>query len=168
MIQLVSGDILLTLANAIAHGVAPFDHFNQGLALALREQWPAMVKDFRHWCHNQSPQPGEVWQWVGAGGPRIFNLLTQESADSGRGGQPGRARLDNVNHALKVLRRVADSEGITSLAMPRLATGVGGLEWAPVKELIERHFGDAAYPVFVYHEYYKGVVASEEFPAGVC
>jgi hypothetical protein len=51
--------------------------------------------------------------------------------------------------------------------MPRLATGVGGLEWGPVKELIERHFADAAYPVFVYHEYHKGVVASEEFPAGV-
>ncbi|MFN5710285.1 MAG: Appr-1-p processing protein, partial [Planctomycetota bacterium] len=78
MIQLVSGDILLTQAQAMAHGVAPFDHFNQGLALALREQWPAMVKDFRHWCHNQNPKPGEVWQWVGAGGHRIFNLLTQE------------------------------------------------------------------------------------------
>ncbi|MCE2791654.1 MAG: hypothetical protein LW697_04265 [Blastopirellula sp.] len=75
MIQLVSGDILLTQAQAMAHGVAPFDHFNQGLALALREQWPAMVKDFRHWCHNQNPKPGEVWQWVGAGGHRIFNEL---------------------------------------------------------------------------------------------
>lgn len=166
MIQLVSGDILLSQANALAHGVAPFDHFSQGLALALREQWPSMSKDFRHWCHNQNPKPGEVWQWVGAGGPRIFNLLTQESADSSRGGHPGRARLDNVNHALKVLRRVADSEGITSLAMPRLATGVGGLDWEPVKELIERHFADATYPVFVYHEYHKGVVASENLPAG--
>ena len=164
MIQLVSGDILLSQAQAIAHGVAPFDHFNQGLALALREQWPAMVKDFRHWCHNQNPKPGEVWQWVGAGGHRIFNLLTQESAESGKGGHPGRANLEHVNHALKVLRRVADSEGITSLAIPRLATGVGALEWGPVKELVESHFANATYPVFLYHDSHKGVSASEKFP----
>lgn len=165
MIQFVSGDILLSQANAIAHGVAPFDHFNQGLALALREQWPAMARDFRHWCHNQNPQPGEVWQWVGAGGVRIFNLLTQDSAESGHSGHPGRAKLEHVNHALRVLRRVADDEGITSLALPRLANGVGGLAWGPVKELIESHFADATYPVFVYHEYFRGVAASEVLPA---
>ncbi|MFN5707085.1 MAG: Appr-1-p processing protein, partial [Planctomycetota bacterium] len=90
---------------------------------------------------------------------------TQESAESGKGGNPGRAKLEHVNHALKVLRRVADNEGVASLALPRLATGVGGLEWGPVKELIESHFSDAAYPVLLYHEYHKGVHASERLPA---
>ena len=37
MIREVEGDILLTDAEAIAHGVAPHDHFQNGLALALRE-----------------------------------------------------------------------------------------------------------------------------------
>jgi O-acetyl-ADP-ribose deacetylase (regulator of RNase III) len=45
------GDILLSEARAIAHGVAPHDHFNQELALALRENYPSMAKDFRHYCH---------------------------------------------------------------------------------------------------------------------
>ncbi len=43
MIHEVAGDILLTKAQAVAHGVAPNDHFDSGLALALREQcrsWP--------------------------------------------------------------------------------------------------------------------------------
>ena len=43
MIHEVSGDILLTKAQAIAHGVSPNDHFDQGLALALREKWPTML-----------------------------------------------------------------------------------------------------------------------------
>ena len=43
MITKVRGDILLSGAQAIAHGVAPHDHFNQGLALALRERHPADV-----------------------------------------------------------------------------------------------------------------------------
>jgi O-acetyl-ADP-ribose deacetylase (regulator of RNase III) len=42
MIKEVSGDILLSKAQVIAHGVAPNDPFHNGLALQLREQWPAM------------------------------------------------------------------------------------------------------------------------------
>jgi O-acetyl-ADP-ribose deacetylase (regulator of RNase III) len=64
MIHYVSGDILLTDADAVAHGVAPGDDFAQGLALSLREQWPAMYKDFRHWDRQFHPKPGEVWAWA--------------------------------------------------------------------------------------------------------
>ena len=84
MIHEVSGDILLTQAQAIAHGVAPNDHFDSGLALALREKWPAMAKDFRHYAHPSHPKPGEIWTWGGVGGARIFNLMTQEG-DHGHG-----------------------------------------------------------------------------------
>ena len=37
MLKMVSGDILMSDAQMIAQGVAPEDHFNQGLALSLRE-----------------------------------------------------------------------------------------------------------------------------------
>ena len=52
MIREVQGDILRTTAQAIAHGVAPGDHFAHGLALALREKYPVMAKDFRHYSHQ--------------------------------------------------------------------------------------------------------------------
>ena len=65
MIHKVKGDILLSHAQVIAHGVAPNDHFDQGLALSLREQWPAMAKDFRHFCHTMQPKSGAVWVWSG-------------------------------------------------------------------------------------------------------
>ena len=78
MIQFVSGDILLTKADAIAHGVAPFDNFKNGLAFSLRERWPSMYKDFRHFCKVQHPKEGKVWSWKGAGSPVIVNLMTQE------------------------------------------------------------------------------------------
>ena len=81
MISEVQGDILLTKAQAIVHGVAPNDDFHQGLALAIREQWPVMVKDFRHWCHTAHPKPGEAWLWGTTNGHPIINLLTQEPAD---------------------------------------------------------------------------------------
>lgn len=159
MIHEVSGDITLTKAQAIAHGVAPGDHFDHGLALALRERWPAMAKDFRHYCHQCHPKPGELWVWGGVGGVRIFNLLTQ--GELGHGGKPGPATDASVNHVLRRLRHELDKGEIKSIALPRLATGVGGMEWEKVKPLIQHYLGDVPIPIYVYTTYHAGVQAAE-------
>ena len=159
MIIKVHGDILLSDAQAIAHGVAPHDHFNQGLALALRERHPAMAKDFRHYCHQENPKPGHAWLWAG---PErvIINLMTQEPAPDNKA-HPGKATAHNVSHALKELHNILDKEDISSLALPKLATGVGGLEWSEVEPLIESHLGDLQIPIIIYETYEKDHKAPE-------
>ena len=157
----VTGDILLSKADAIAHGVAPHDHFDQGLALALRERWPALAKDFRHYCQSTQPKPGTLWTWGGVGGARVVNLFTQEGHEGHHGGSPGRATLSNVAHCLKSLRKEVEKQGFTSVALPRLATGVGGLEWKDVEPLIEQHLGDLNIPVVVYEQFQAGKAAEE-------
>ncbi|MDA1180312.1 MAG: Appr-1-p processing protein, partial [Planctomycetota bacterium] len=67
MIHYVEGDILLTKAEATAHGISPNDPFEQGLARALREKYPLMFKDYRHYAHQSHPKPGEIWEWGGFG-----------------------------------------------------------------------------------------------------
>ena len=160
MLKEVTGDILLTQAETVAHGVAPNDNFASGLALSLRERWPAMYKDFRHYCQTVTPKPGELWTWAGVGGVRIINLFTQEPAPS-HGANPGRATLENVNRCLKALSKVIESENIKSVALPRLATGVGGLEWKDVKPLIEKQLGHLPVLVYVYTTFRSGVRAQE-------
>ncbi|MCY2981664.1 MAG: macro domain-containing protein [Planctomycetota bacterium] len=160
MIHEVAGDILLSSAQAIAHGVAPNDHFDSGLALGLREKWPSMAKDFRHYAHQSHPKSGEIWMWGGTGGARIFNLLTQEG-EHAHGSRPGKANLANVNHCLRRLRHEIEKEGIKSLAMPALATGVGGLSWSDVKPLIVQHLGDLQIPIYLYVTYHAGMQAKE-------
>ena len=160
MIHEVVGDILMTKAKAIAHGVAPNDHFNNGLALALREQWPAMAKDFRHYAHLSHPKAGEIWVWGGANGIRIFNLLTQEGEHK-HGAKPGRATLSNVNHCLRRLRHELEKGEVNSLAMPKLATGVGGLHWDEVSPLIHQHLNDLSIPIYIYTTYHEGQKANE-------
>lgn len=160
MIHEVTGDILLSKAQGIAHGIAPNDHFNSGLALSLRDAWPAMAQDFRHYAHQTHPKPGELWSWAGAGGIRIFNLLTQEG-EHAHGAKPGRATIAHVNHSLRHLRHELEKGELKSLAMPRLATGVGGLEWPAVYPLIQQHLGDLQIPVFVYVTYHKRHQAHE-------
>jgi len=159
MIHSVVGDILLTKAQAVAHGIAPNDPFEQGLALALREKWPMMYKDYRHYAQQTHPKPGEIWEWGGFG-VRIFNLLTQDGTFD-HGGKPGSATLANVNHCLRRLRHSIEKQDLKSLALPRLGTGVGRLDWSEVLPLIEKHLGDLPLPVFVYSTYQPGVQANE-------
>lgn len=160
MIQEVAGDILLSKAEAVAHGIAPNDHFTNGLALALRERWPGMYKDFRHYCKVSSPKPGELWTWSGPGGVRIVSLFTQDPPVS-QDTPPGKARLESVNRSLKALREAITTEHLRSLALPRLATGVGGLDWKEVRPLVDKHLNDAPIPVYVYTAYQPGILAEE-------
>lgn len=159
MIKQVSGDILLSEAAAIAHGVAPDDDFKSELAAALRERWPAMYKDFRHFCHTHKARTGELWSWAGAGGVRIINLFTQEPSPHA-GGHPGRASIENVNHCMRALHKEIEREGLASIALPRLATGVGGLDWNDVAPVIERQLGALEIPVYVYVDYIPGAKAA--------
>lgn len=160
MIHEVEGDILLSGAHAIAHGVSPNDHFDVGLALALREMWPAMAKDFRHYAHQAHPKPGEVWTYPTADGRVIYNLITQEGEQL-RGGSSGAASVSNVHHALKALRVQLEKDGVRSLALPRLATGAGRLNWADVRPLIEQQLGDLAIPIYLYTTFHHGQAAKE-------
>lgn len=105
-------------------------------------------------------QPGGLWTWAGPGGKRIVNLFTQEAA-YGKGQKPGKATVSFVSHALRNLRDLAIKEKFTSIAMPRLATGVGRLEWGDVEPHIHESLGDLKIPVVIYTIYRKGVQAKE-------
>jgi O-acetyl-ADP-ribose deacetylase (regulator of RNase III) len=160
MLYELTGDILLSEARAIVHGVAPNDDFHQGLALQLRERMPALYKDFRHYCQTQHPKSGSKWVWMSADGRYIVNLFTQDGAYA-HGSKPGHASLSHVNHALHALRGFVQKEQLPSLALPRLACGVGGLDWNDVRPLIEHHLGDLGIPVYIYVTYQKGLKANE-------
>jgi len=156
MIHEVEGDILETKATAIAHGVAANDPMTQGLAAALHERYPAMHKDFHHWCRKQHPKLGSAWVWSGVGGVRVINLITQDGGYE-HGSKPQRATVSSVNHALRALRKLIVDEHIASVALPRL----GGLDWDEVKPLIDHQLGDVAAEVYVYRERTAGKKGNE-------
>ena len=160
MIHFVSGDILLSRAQVLAHGVAPNDPMTHGLALALRPGYPALHKDFHHGCSQQHSKPGTAWMWGGPGGVRVVNLITQEGG-YGAGAKPGRASAHNVREAVRELVKMAEAESFTSIAVPRLATGVGALPWDDVLPVLEERLGALAIPVYIYSEYHPGQIAHE-------
>ncbi len=160
MIYEVEGDILLTGAEAIAHGIAANDPMDQGLAASLHKDYPAMHKDFHHWCHHQHPKIGSAWIWSGTKGARIVNLITQEGGYD-HGSKPGKASVTGVNKALRELKKLIAAENLSSVALPRLATGVGGLDWNDVRPLIMNQLADIDATVFIYQTYVPGQKAAE-------
>ena len=88
----------------------------------------------------------------------VFNLFTQEHS-RGHNSTPGKAKTSYVNHALRELRKSLESEKIESIAIPKLATGVGGLEWEEVKGLINKHLADLPVDIYVYTTFKKGEAA---------
>ena len=54
------------------------------------------------------------------------------------------------------MRTQADAEGITSIAMPRIGVGYGGLSWKKVRAIIEAVFGDWQSTLVVYEEFVPG------------
>ncbi|GAB4016040.1 MAG: macro domain-containing protein [Bdellovibrio sp.] len=155
----VEGDILLSKADAIVHGVAPNDDFKQGLALSLREKWPAFYKDFRHFCKTYHPKSGEMWMWGGPG-IKVINLFTQEGDFDNEHGH-GKATEHHVNNCLHELKKELEKGQYKSIAITKVATGVGGLKWEHVKPLLEKQLADVKIPVYVYTQYKKGVAAAE-------
>jgi O-acetyl-ADP-ribose deacetylase (regulator of RNase III) len=160
MIHEVAGDILLTRAQVIAHGIAANDPMKEGLALSLHEKYPSMHKDFHHWCHQSRPSPGAAWMWGGPDGVRIVNLISQEGG-YGHGARPQAATLKHVRDSLKALTKIIEKEAITSVALPRLATGVGGLEWDNVYPVVKEKLAGLDISVYLYTEFHAGQQARE-------
>lgn len=158
MIYEVEGDMMLTRAQVIAHGVAVNDPMIRGLARKLHQRFPTMVTEFRQWCQQQKPEPGEIWLWGELDKIRIVTLVTQEGGGPGR---PGRESKIAIHRTLRALKRLAIDEKFTSIAMQKLGDGFGGVDWFEVREMMDSQLDELLFPIFVYVTELDGQVASE-------
>ena len=160
MIFQVQRDIILSKAYAIVHGVGINDPMNKGLALALHTKYPAMYKDFHRWCHQHNTKPGEAWLWNVANNIRIVNLITHDIVDRHEY-QLGKATMSNVKHSLYALVKIILKDKFSSIALPRLATGSGDLDWDDVWPLIENSLENLDIPIYLYDIYRADQKAEE-------
>ena len=65
--------------------------------------------------------------WADAG-QAIINLMTQK-VTTDKKAHPGKASTRHPGHALRALRKIIAKEHISSLAPPKLAADIGGLNW---------------------------------------
>lgn len=149
-VEYVAGDLFVNRvgAEALGHGCNCAGSMGAGIAVGFKERYPAMYEEYRRRCKTDPPEfvMGDVFLWREAGKPAVFNLGTQP--------RPGRgATYPAVETALRAMREAADTAGIRSIAVPRIAAGYGGLSWKKVKALIDAAFGDWAGTLTVYEDF---------------
>ena len=160
MIYEVEGDIMLTRAQVIAHGVATGDAMTRGFSRKLNERFPAMVQQYREWCEETNPEPGEIWLWSDSDEIQILNLITHEGDkdDPTRAGRPNKIAL---NRGLRRMAKLTVDERIKSVAMPKVGAGEFGLDWSEVRGMMDSQLGELLIPIFLYTVELDGQVASE-------
>lgn len=160
MIYEVEGDILMSRADIIAQGVSVNDPMTSGLARKLQEKFPSMREQFNEWCEETQPEPGDIWLWPGNGKTRVMNLIVSEEADPalGRASRPDKIA---VHRAFRALSKMVVDERISSLAIPKIGSGAGGIDWLEVRGMMHSQLGELLIPLFVYVTVLDGMLASE-------
>jgi O-acetyl-ADP-ribose deacetylase (regulator of RNase III) len=150
-IQFVAGDLFVNRfgARALAHGCNCIGSMGAGIAVGFKAQYPTMYEEYHRRCKAKPREfnPGDAFLWKAEDQPWVFNLATQEETFMNR------AKYAWVETALNTMRQLADTEGIDSIAIPRIGAGYGGLSWKIVKSLVKGTFGDWSGTLYVYEEF---------------
>lgn len=119
----------------LAHGVNCQGVMGAGLAKALAQKYPNLLKFWNSICSevnivgDKMVQPGACYPFEVSPTLTIYNLTTQEFY-----GSRGRASLQWVSEAVSDLERCHTS--LDPIFIPPIATGLGGLVWGDVREIL--------------------------------
>src|SRR5262249_53080997 len=124
-----TGNLLKEDVDALVNTVNTQGIMGKGIALQFKKAWPEMFKAYEAACKRGEVTMGRmhVWQtgWLPA--PRY----TITSPPKGR--WRSRSKIADIESGLHDLTRVIRELGITSIAIPPLGCGNGGLDWREVE-----------------------------------
>ncbi len=132
MIRHSTGSIFDSRANALVNPVNCRGVMGKGLALAFAKRWPEIVPPYRRACTHGLLRPGQVFSIdVDAHPPRY--VICVPTKDHWRDA----SKAEDIIAGLRALVVEARDLHLDSLAVPALGCGLGGLDWALVRPLME-------------------------------
>ena len=136
MIELKQDDILNADAEALVNTVNCVGVMGRGIALQFRKAFPDNFKAYKAVCERKELHPGKMF--VSETGlmsnPRfIINFPTKKH-------WKGKSRLEYIEAGLEALVEEVRKLRISSIAIPPLGCGLGGLQWSDVRSRIEEAF----------------------------
>ena len=119
----------------------------KGLALEFKIRWPGMFDDYAQLCKNKEIRIGHPYLYK-LSTPWILNFPTKRTLAP--------SRISYIVTGLSYLKNTYRTLGITSLAVPALGCGYGGLEWEKVRPILVKYLEKWDIPVEIYR--LKGVI----------
>lgn len=147
MISFKTGDILKEDTEALVNTVNCVGVMGRGVALQFKKAFPENFESYAVACKRKEVQPGRMFVFTTGRltNPKyIINFPTKRH-------WRGKSRMEDIERGLVSLVEEVRTRNIRSIAIPPLGSGLGGLEWAEVRDHIERamqKLGDVAVVVF--------------------
>jgi O-acetyl-ADP-ribose deacetylase (regulator of RNase III) len=138
MIVPTSGNLLEADVEALVNTVNTVGVMGKGIALQFKQAYPANFQAYRTACQRGEVQPGHmlVVPTRRLANPRyIINFPTKRH-------WRGKATIEDIEAGLPALINAVREYGITSIALPPLGCGNGGLSWDDVRPRIEAAFAE--------------------------
>lgn len=146
MFKALIGNLFTSEAQTLVNTVNCIGVMGKGVALEFKKRFPRMAKDYADRCARKDVRLGEPYLYTDETGIRIINFPT-------KGHWRSSSRLADVERGLDYLADHAADWGITSLAIPPLGCGNGGLAWSEVGPLIYAKLHGLPLDVEVYAPY---------------
>lgn len=157
----IKGNLLAASAQALVNTVNTVGVMGKGIALQFKERFPGNFKVYEKACKAGEVNIGKmlvVRESTLEGERIIINFPTKTEWFK-------KSRYSYIEEGLKDLVRVIREYKISSIAIPPLGCGNGGLKWTKVKELMESHLSavnDVDIIVYEPNEAVKAVLQKEE------
>lgn len=158
MIELGSGNLLASEAEALVNTVNTVGVMGKGVALQFKQAFPDNYKAYRAACKDGRVELGRMFVWDSGrlGLQRyIINFPTKKHWRA-------KSRLADIQTGLDDLVRIINELDIQSIALPALGCGNGGLDWDEVLPLIEDKLGTLPVHATIYPP--AGAPAAREMP----
>jgi O-acetyl-ADP-ribose deacetylase (regulator of RNase III) len=138
MLEEAAGNLLDAQVDAVVNTVNTVGVMGKGIALQFKQAYPQNFRAYEAACRRGDVQLGRMFvvETGQMGPPRlIINFPTKRHWRA-------RSRLSDIRTGLADLRKVISDRKITSIAVPPLGCGNGGLDWHDVQPLITEALDD--------------------------
>jgi O-acetyl-ADP-ribose deacetylase (regulator of RNase III) len=143
MLDFIQGDLFDTKADIRVNTVNCVGVMGAGVALAFKQHYPEMFKEYRDDCKAGRVRPGKMHVWKSLSGDWVVNFPTKRDWRDP-------SRYEDIDAGLDDLRAYLDTVGPVTVALPALGCGHGGLDWNRVSEMIRQKLGGVNAHVFVF------------------
>lgn len=140
MITFATGDMFQGEYEVLVNDINCAGNMDIGRAAVFKEKYPLMFRQYEKLCGSKIIRPGNTWVYETSRDiPKyIFNAASQHHWKD-------KADLDWVIRCYQSIASNIASRKITSIAIPPLGCGAGGMRWKIVRTHAERVLGNDPY-----------------------
>ena len=142
-IRLKEGNLLNSSSQTLVNTVNCVGAMGKGIALQFKKSYKPMYEDYRRRCQREEVKPGVPYLYRVNRNRMVINFPTKNHWRN-------KSELRWIETGLDLLVEQVKEWGVTSLAVPALGCGNGGLEWRVVRALMFKKLGTLDIPVEIY------------------